>query len=119
MSHIIKTRMKFRICISVPTANDRVIETGVEEVFKMAQERSECLFCDLFIIIVYNATMQNYPLSSYSRSMTSLSRQQPRRVPLIIWTENKCGNTERIKQARLSKTCAFVLGGRRPYPRMG
>jgi hypothetical protein len=35
--------MKFRICISVPTANDRVIETGVEEVFKMAQERSEYL----------------------------------------------------------------------------
>ena len=28
-----------RICISVPMANDRVMETGVEEVFKMIQQK--------------------------------------------------------------------------------
>jgi hypothetical protein len=38
MSHIVQTRMKFRICMSVPTANDRVIETGIEGFFKMAQD---------------------------------------------------------------------------------
>ena len=34
---------RYRICISAPVANDHAIETGVEEIFKMAQERSECL----------------------------------------------------------------------------
>lgn len=37
------THMGDRICITVPVANDRAIETGVEEIYEMAQERSEWL----------------------------------------------------------------------------
>jgi len=37
--------VEFRICISVPMANDRVIETGVQDIFEMVleQRRSERL----------------------------------------------------------------------------